>query len=89
MRREEVVGRQKEKAQKKAGRKYTRGGGKERMKMKRGLMRPSRTTRGSSSCVKPGCDRVTGTESPRHRSLHAYLSHSASRLLKVATFKQP
>lgn len=68
------------------------------MKMKRGLMRQSGTTRDFPSHVKPGnmnwgfwhaCDRVRGTESSRHRSLGAYLTLSAVRLLKVATFKQP
>lgn len=79
----EVVGR----LQEKKAAENIRGDGRKRMKMKGGLMRPSRTTRDSSSHVKPGhinrgfwhsCDQVRGTESPRHRSLHAYLSLSAA-----------
>lgn len=56
MREEEVAGRHKEKAgepENKAG-DNTRWRKKEGMKMKRGLMRPSTTTRDFSSHVKPG-----------------------------------
>lgn len=104
MEREEVVGRWKERRerqnekQQKCKRRVGVGEGLGRVKMKRGLMRLSRTTRDFSSHLKPGhITRASGTivskwegqKSSQYRSLHAYLSFSAAWHLKVATFKQP